>query len=493
MRMLDAACAAAGEAGSIRRMATSDLDLRLDTLRANGEIRAELLDGLGAFLTTAPDEELFRMSPLRYAAAQGIPEQEGIDLFLHATRVGILEFAWGVLCPGCLAFLTTPGGLRSLRQRKRCTFCELDIESSIDDRVEVAFTVAPSARRIRFHAPEALDMRADAMRLFFSSSLAPSSAPHRALGQHILHAGRAPAGEAHTARVTLPEGLSVVLAPMSHVAVNLRAGPGGEAAAAFELLDDRGIPGSIQVAAGEIELSILNRTAETAGYVVAPVAGELWSPPPPPGEPLAHPILPYLTGTRLVSSQTFRDLFRAESIPSEGGLELKSVTVLFTDLTGSTALYERVGDLRAYDLVRKHFALLRAIAAAEGGAIVKTIGDAVMASFSDPAHAMRAALRMSREIEALGEADLLLRVGLHTGPCIAVELNERLDYFGRTVNIAARVQGLAGAGEIVCTAPVYDAAGAREDVAAAGLRAERGAAPLKGIAGEVPFVRLIPI
>ncbi|MDI3291279.1 hypothetical protein QHF83_48670 [Polyangium sp. 15x6] len=67
---------------------------------------------------------------------------------------------------------------------------------------------------------------------------------------------------------------------------------------------------------------------------------------------------------------------------------------------------------------------------------------------------------------------------------------ERLDSFGRTVNIAARVRGIAGAGEIVCTEPVYEVPGGREIVAAAGLSVERASAPLKGIAGEVPVVRL---
>jgi class 3 adenylate cyclase len=471
-------------------MTESTLDQRLGALRAKDAFRPTVIDDFGAFLAAAPEEALFRMSPLRYGAAHGLSDQEAIDLFLHAAHVGMLEFAWGVLCPGCMAFLTTPGGLRALHQRKRCNFCTIDLEGALDDRVEVAFTVAPSVRRIRFHTLDALDLHTDAMRLYFSSSIAPESLPHRALQNGILAAGRAQPGVVHEVRVELREGKSAVLVPTSHVVVFLRAIPGEADAASFELLDGQAIPTMLKVGVGPVTLSILNRTAEAVGYVITPSSGLTWPDMPISGAPLNHPTLPYLTGTRLVASQTFRDLFRAESIPSEGGLELKSVTVLFTDLTGSTALYERVGDLRAYDLVRKHFAVLRSIAAAQGGAIVKTIGDAVMASFADALDAMRAAILMNREIAGLPEADMLLRIGLHTGPCIAVELNERLDYFGRTVNIASRVEGVAAAGEIVCTDEVYGAPGVRESVAAAGLRVERGSAPLKGIAGEVPVVRL---
>ena len=471
-------------------MTPSTLDLRLDTLRATNELRAKALDDLGAFLVSAPDEELFRMSPLRYAAANGLSEQEAIDLFLNAAHVGILEFAWGVLCPVCMAFLTTPGGLRSLDQKKRCKFCSIDIEGAIDDRVEVAFTVAPSVRRIRFHSPDTLDLRADALRFYFSSSLSPESGPHRALHNGILAAGRAPPGVAHEVRVEFPAGDALLLAPTNHVALYLRAHASAPKEVSFDLLDDRAIPATLDVPVGPADLRIMNRTAQAAGYVITSTAGARWPDMALPGEPLTHPTLPYLTGTRLVATQAFRDLFRAESIPSDGGLELKSVTVLFTDLTGSTALYERMGDLRAYDLVRKHFGVLRSIAAAQGGAIVKTIGDAVMASFADELGAMRAAILMNREIPGLQEANMPLKIGLHTGPCIAVELNERLDYFGRTVNIAARVQGVASAGEIVCTEQVYDAPGVREAVAAAGLQVERGSAPLKGIAGDMPVVRL---
>jgi class 3 adenylate cyclase len=473
-------------------MTDSDLDARLDTLRAREERFAGALDGFRRHLLDAPDEALFRMSPLRYAAARGMAEQDAIDLFLHATHAGILEFAWGVLCPGCLAFLTTPGGLRSLHRGKRCNFCSIDIEASIDDRVEVAFTVTPTVRRIRFHAPDALDLGQDALRLYFSSSISAASVPHRRLSEQILLAGRAQPGAAYDATVTLPEGANALLVPSSHTVVFLHARPdAAPRAAALEVFDGRAIPDDLTVAAGPFALSIHNRTRQPLGFVLVP-AGTEWPMPALPGCPFNLPVDPYLSGARLIASQAFRDLFRADSIPSEGGLALKSVTVLFTDLKGSTSLYERVGDIRAYDVVRRHFSILRAVVAAHGGAVVKTMGDAVMASFADPLAATRAAVAMRREIARVDEGELVLKIGLHTGSAIAVEDNDRLDYFGRTVNIAARVQGIAGAGEIVCTEVAYAAPGVREAVAAAGLSAQPARVPLRGIHGEVPVVRLAP-
>ena len=156
---------------------------------------------------------------------------------------------------------------------------------------------------------------------------------------------------------------------------------------------------------------------------------------------------PFVTGKQLLTNQTFRDIFRTDTLTVDQRLKITSLTFLFTDLKGSTELYERVGDLVAFDLVRAHFRVLQEVVASEAGAVVKTIGDAVMATFPTPDRAVAAALRMREAMDHLnaerGGQDLLLKIGIHEGPCLAVMLNDRQDYFGQTVNIASRVQHLA--------------------------------------------------
>ena len=170
---------------------------------------------------------------------------------------------------------------------------------------------------------------------------------------------------------------------------------------------------------------------------------------------------PFLTAKRMLTNQTFRDVFKADNLNIDQRLKITSLTFLFTDLKGSTALYERVGDLAAFDLVRAHFHALLEIISSEKGAVVKTIGDAVMATFIRPEHAIIAGLRMRAAMDALnaerGTKDLVVKIGIHEGPCLAVMLNERQDYFGQTVNIAARVQGLSTSQAIHITGPVIDA------------------------------------
>ena len=108
-----------------------------------------------------------------------------------------------------------------------------------------------------------------------------------------------------------------------------------------------------------------------------------------------------LTADRITTLQAFRDLFASEALRPGDDVGVAKIALMFTDLKGSTAFYEQVGDARAYHLVRDHFAFLAAIIRENDGAIVKTIGDAVMAAFADPAKAVRAAIAIQQQVEQL--------------------------------------------------------------------------------------------
>jgi class 3 adenylate cyclase len=472
-------------------MSSAALASRLELLRAQAPLRPETLDRFAQFLETAPEEALFRMSPLRFAAEVRVPEQEAVDLFLRATHAGILEFTWGVLCPGCGAFLATPAALRSLQGERRCRLCRIPVFAD-DDNIEVAFTVAPMVRRLRFHQQETLDLRRDLLSLVFSQSREVPDWMARGNAAGFVDSVLLPPGGEGRLNVRLEPGGYSLSAPMHHLFGGLHVSEDGEAStAALELREGSLLPESVRLRAGDVTVRVHNHS----GVPVRVALSRKLAPPESAGaacDAWAPVLRPYLNGKRLVTNQTFRELFRAESIPSEGGLEFKSMTVLFTDLKGSTELYERIGDFRAWGLVREHFRVLRDIIAARGGCMVKTIGDAVMASFAEPTPALEAATAMTREVRRVGRegTDLQLKVGLHTGPCIAVELNERLDYFGQTVNLAARVQGVASADEIAITEPVWAAPGAQDVIRAAALQASRERALLKGVEGETTIYRL---
>jgi class 3 adenylate cyclase len=191
--------------------------------------------------------------------------------------------------------------------------------------------------------------------------------------------------------------------------------------------------------------------------------------------------------------QDYRDLFSRDVLAPGVAVSIAEVTILFTDLKDSTATYGRLGDATAFGLVRDHFGVLTEIVRRHGGAIVKTIGDAIMAVFQEPARALAAAFEAHEKIRALRAPDgepVVLKVGLHAGPCFAVTLNERLDYFGTVVNLAARVQGQSEGEDTV----LEESVAARPEVAAllAGRKVRRFEAELKGIAGVRRLLRVGP-
>jgi class 3 adenylate cyclase len=194
-----------------------------------------------------------------------------------------------------------------------------------------------------------------------------------------------------------------------------------------------------------------------------------------------------LTAPEVISLQVFRDLFAEATLRPGDEAGVSQVALLFSDLQGSTALYERVGDAAAFNMVREHFALLAGVVRDHDGAVVKTIGDAVMASFGDPANAVKAALAMQARI---ADHELVLKLGIHVGPSVVVNLNDRLDYFGSTVNMAARLQGQSQGGDIVLSRAVADDPAVRPLLATLAAREESVA--LKGFADPISFVRLTP-
>ncbi|MFQ5467640.1 MAG: adenylate/guanylate cyclase domain-containing protein, partial [Kiloniellaceae bacterium] len=192
-----------------------------------------------------------------------------------------------------------------------------------------------------------------------------------------------------------------------------------------------------------------------------------------------------LTADRVTALQAFRDLFSDQVLRPGDEVSIRRVAIMFTDLRGSTALYDRVGDAEAYRMVRRHFAALAAIVRAHDGAVVKTIGDAIMAAFSEPAAAARAALQIQEESD---DPNLVIKVGLHQGSSIAVALNDRLDYFGSAVNMAARLQAQSTGGDIVLSLAMAEDPAVRPLLA--GLDLGNETVDLRGFPTPVPFVRV---
>jgi class 3 adenylate cyclase len=420
------------------------------------------------------------MGPIKY----GLDEERAIAAFVHAARLGLFELSWSVLCPGCGGVLEASATLKAVnREKYDCELCAAGYKPTLDEMVEVTFTVNPRVRRIAAHDPDTLPEVEYYRQIFWSSGVDLPDSLGDSLAAFTVDSIELPPGEKAVLSVQLPKHFIIVFDPVTHGTqfIDVKGEPSRERQALSMVFNKVKAPtGTIEMRPGPLRLSLENRTERR-------VLPALWI----AADPLHHLLgkrKPFLTAKRLLTNQTFRDIYRTDVLDIDQRLSITSLTFLFTDLKGSTALYERVGDLVAYDLVRQHFHILKEVVVAEAGAIVKTIGDAVMATFTSPDRALAAGLRMREEMARINakhqNEDLLLKIGIHEGPCLAVTLNESQDYFGRTVNVAARVQGLASSRAIFATKSVVEDPKAARILQDSGLQPTVQRATLRGILDE---------
>jgi class 3 adenylate cyclase len=379
----------------------------------------EVVERLINFLQTAADFSLSRVRPYELADNWRKSRRAVLEACLRATRRGLLDLQWEVMCPLCRGAQETGSTLQEVKQQLHCQTCMIDFTVNFDRFVELTFRPNALVRRI-----EALD--------YCMGS--PQWTPH-IVAQQLM--------PAHNKRE-----LNLVLEPGRY---RLRA---LELSGAQEVVVSDDGPGSAKLiveesgwANDELELSpqsTLNLENATSAEQLLILEHIAWS------DQAA-------TAAEVTALQIFRDLFSTEALRPGEQISVGTLTILFTDLRHSTQLYREIGDATAFGRVMNHFDVLKKIIAEEEGALVKTIGDAVMAVFRRPSSAVRAMLTAQELLAAPGPdtVPLTLKAGIHTGPCIAVTLNDRLDYFGTTVNLAARLEGLSTGEDVIISRALY--------------------------------------
>ena len=439
---------------------------------------------------------LFRINPIRFANEKNVSEAEAIDLFLHATRLGLFQMDWQLLCPLCGAIANSFNSLHDVHSDYFCTLCQCSAEASMDDFMEVSFTIALPVRKLVFHRPESIQEHLSVDDFYFKYFFSESGLT--ATGEKSNDQLRALAkissylepGQSKTFDLDLPAGH---LKGFDGLQAHLSLPIGGEPAVTGQHVSIRLAEGEFQadtasLLPGKISLQFENRTSRKAALFFIFLSEDYLG-----KKSAGLQFAPFLSAKRLVTTQTFRDLFRNEYVHGAESINIKEMTFLFTDLKGSTALYDRIGDLKAFTLVQEHFERLTKVIQNHSGAIVKTIGDAVMASFANPFDAVRAALELLEEISRFnkmrGSEDVILKIGIHRGPCIAVTLNDCLDYFGQTINIASRVQELADSREVYVSEEIYQAPGVQEFLEK--FEIIPGRAHLKGILTEMQVYKIL--
>ena len=410
--------------------------------------RRTCVERLVDFIATADDLEVSRIRAYQLADDWNKPRRDVLEIFLRATRVGLLDFQWDLLCPLCRGAKQSGPSLKDIETHLHCATCKIDFTVNFDRYVELTFRPNPAVRRVDVQA-------------FCVGS--PEWTPH-IVAQQLL-----PAGEQRVFELPLERGsyrLRTLELPGSR---DVMVSPNGESSVQV-VLNENGWDQETLHVTERFSLDLRNETSAEQLMILERMA---WNDQA-------------TTAAEVTALQMFRDLFASEALRPGEQISVGTLTVLFTDLRDSTKLYREIGDATAFGRVMTHFDVLRKVIAEHDGAIVKTIGDAVMAVFRCAADGVLAMLDAQRLLAQPTEGilPLQLKAGLHTGACIAVTLNDRLDYFGSTVNLAARLEGLSTGSDVIISQSVYEDATVRKLLAERNLEADEFDMSLKGFENE---------
>ncbi|MBI1281543.1 MAG: hypothetical protein GC179_25680 [Anaerolineaceae bacterium] len=380
----------------------------------------DIVAHMRTLIQTGDSLALAKMQPYALADHWGVERRDVLEHHLMATRRGLLEMEWDVLCPNCRGAKQVGKSLGDLSSEVHCETCNMDFKVNFERSVELSFHPNPSIR--------------ESQTAEFCIA-GPQTTPHVVVQQLL------PPGAERTVKPLLEYGRYRLRTMNLRGGEYLRAAKDGLNDITLRASKIDGWPDGEVVIDSNPTLRFKNNTDEEQLFILERLA---WS---------DHAV----TAAEVTVLQMFRDLFASEALRPGQQISVGSLAIVFTDLRGSTRLYNQIGDAPAFGLVMDHFDVLKNAIAEEGGAIIKTIGDAVMAVFQRPAPALRAMLRAQAEFtDTLGHHPVKLKAGIHYGPCIAVTLNDRLDYFGSTINKASRLEGFSSGEDVIISKAVFD-------------------------------------
>src|ERR1700726_1680079 len=242
----------------------SDIQAQISVLKQTAD--PAVADAILRLINDGEDHELNRINALDFAGRTGLDEERVISGFLHASRLGLFDLTWNVLCPGCGGVLDAHSTLKSLRHDDyHCGLCACGYEASVDEQVEVAFTVSPRVRRIGAHDPNTLPLWEYFKQVFWSSGVDLNRESFESLTDEVtLDALELPAGEKAVMSLQLPPQFVIVFEPVTHSAqfIDVQGEPTKERQQ-LSLVFNKSHPptGSITMRPGPLRLELDNESS----------------------------------------------------------------------------------------------------------------------------------------------------------------------------------------------------------------------------------------
>ncbi|MEO1023740.1 MAG: adenylate/guanylate cyclase domain-containing protein [Bacteroidota bacterium] len=382
--------------------------------------RHRIVNRLYELLSNAEAEDLGAIHPYQLAETWGEKKYAVLNVFLHAAKLDLLDFYWSVTCPTCSAQKISQRKLEEVRPVQHCENCDASFELDFNRNLSLVFTPNPLIRKL----PQ--------RQYCFGG---PFSKPHVFAQQYLG------VGEQVYVKVKLEEGTYLFKSSETDGFLKLYVRKDCEEDTFNLILSDEPLGEESVTISTKPNLIISNRSSRKR---LCYIKKRHW------GEEA-------IMASEVTSAYDFRSLFGKEIIREGDKMKANGLTVLFTDLMNSTELYQTEGDETAIGHVMSHFKIIQQIVAEERGGIVKTIGDSVMAVFPEPVSSLKALKRIQQifsNSSAFGDS-FKLKAGIHFGNCTVVNLNNRIDYFGTTVNIASRLVDLAKEKEVIVSEAVF--------------------------------------
>jgi class 3 adenylate cyclase/tRNA A-37 threonylcarbamoyl transferase component Bud32 len=410
------------------------LDALLDRLAALG-IGPAVVDKLGDFLRRGAPQEVARIRPLALAARLNVDPEAVTVACLHGAREGLLTLLWDIVCPICRIPSGVKETLRALAEHEHCPACAAEFKPDFSESVELIFRIHPQVR---------------ASELGVYCIGGPAHSPHVAAQVRVA------AGETVELDLALAEGTYRVRGPQLPAAIEFHVRPGAAARRWDVRLGGVTTPAPSALDAGRQFLTLTNGHDSELVLRVERTAARRDA----------------LTAARASTLALFRELFPNEVLAPGQLVNVSSMTLLTVEVDEAAGLYEAFGDARAFGVLHGVLQRASALVRREGGAVVKTVGEGLMAAFLDPAAAVRVGLDLAAQEGSAPAAGLRLRVGAHRGPVLAAAIDDHLDYFGATVNRAARLPRLGRGGDLILTSALAADPAAAALLRARGLTAE---------------------
>ena len=436
----------------------------IEALETSRHCDAASVSAIKNILASEKDFDCYKINAFRVAFESGVKNSDMLRAFLYATKLGLFDLNWDIHCPSCHGIPDYHKHLMGFKKTAHCDLCAINWDLDFEEQVEVTFTVNPDIRKIEYADWSARHDFASKMQ--FLDDILDRERRDFTIGACVYK------NETKTFGADFEQGRYVYYMP-SHMEL------GGflEVSAAhskeeqnFSLAISSAGRFDIQrikALSGRINLIVTSDYPEMNGFLVKPVM----------------PRNNWVSAAYVTSQQEFRDLFSSEFLSPDISFAIKNITFMFTDIKGSTELYEQIGDSAAFAAVKEHFRVMTDIIRKHEGGVVKTIGDAVMAAFPVNFNAVAAACEIQSLFSScvFRKGEIKVKIGLHRGGVIAVTSNKSLDYFGRTVNIAARVQGKSDANEVLMTEAVTSDPAVKNYFTAHNVETHERDVALKGI------------